>query len=127
MLLKCHLQGEHSGTTLAMEHKGCLQEFALRFLDVQCPGALRMALSPCPLSSTPGELPGKRGWIWPWNVLQSRGAVLNIPHTNSGVDLSFNHTPKGWCRNRVVDTHCPQVQGEDERRSTGEVSMHVQI
>lgn len=27
----------------------------------------------------------------------------------------------------VVDTHCPQVQGEHERRSTGEMSMHVQI
>lgn len=26
----------------------------------------------------------------------------------------------------MVDTHCPQVQGDDER-STGEVSMHVQI
>lgn len=39
------------------EDEGYLQEFALRFLQAQCPGALRMALSPYPPSSTPGELP----------------------------------------------------------------------
>lgn len=58
------------------------------------------------LESFPHPLPssrlGKRGWIWPWDALPSRSAVHNITHTNSSVDLSFNHTPKGWCRNSVV-------------------------
>lgn len=132
----CRLRGEPSGTALAMEHKGCLQEFAPRFLEVQRPGALRMALSPYPLSSTPGELPtslpssrlGKRGWIWPQNVLPSRSAVHH-PHKQQ-VWICPLFTPKqggaGTWWWWVVDTHGPQVQGEDER-STGEMSMHVQI
>lgn len=49
-----------------MEHKGYLQEFALRILEEQCPEALRMALNLHPLSSTPGELPTSTAQLQAW-------------------------------------------------------------
>lgn len=121
-----------------MEHKGCFQEFALKSLQIQSPGAPRMAFSPTSsaahLESFPHPLPnsrlGKRGRIWPWMLCQVTVLSITSP-TQTAVWICPLITPQkggaGTVRWWVVGTHCPHVQGEDERRSTGEMSMHVQI
>lgn len=67
MLLMCHQRGEPSGTwsTRDVSPWSLLQEFVLKFLEVTAlSGALRMALSPYPLSSTPGERPTVQLQAW---------------------------------------------------------------